>query len=147
MQLTNQQIADAVVALEQFNPPCSFKAKMRLNRNLRKLRSKQQDSEHDRLRLVYSNVTDKNQRPAPGQQITLSPEEHLRFMPEFEKLMDAKVDVEIHAIEIFDGSAGEKPAFNDPDSAIDTSVVELPNHILNRLIDVVFVEPGQTLGN
>lgn len=138
MRLTNQQIDDAILALEAFNPACHFRTKMRLNRNLRKLLSARQDKEHDRIRLTYSVVKDKSRKSEANGSIQLTAEEAVEAQDAYKRLMKTEVEVEIHPVEIYDGEAGQKP--KDPELAIDLSKVPLDNRILTSLLDVVFGE-------
>ncbi len=139
MKLTNQQIEDACMALEVFNPAVSLKCKLRLSRNLRKLTTARQDKEHDRLRLCYANVADKTKVPQQGQQVILSAEEQLKFQPEYQKLMQEEVEVEVHPIKLWDASESPGALPGADECAIDISTTPIPNEVLSRLIDIVFV--------
>lgn len=141
-ELTNQQIEDAVLALELFNPAVSLKTKLRLSRNLRKLTAARHEKEHDRTRLVYSAITDKSKKPEQNQQggVVLTPEEQLRFNPEYRALMSITQKVEIHPIELYDSSIEQEPI--DPDHAINVHDVPIPNDVLCRLLDIVLFEHG-----
>lgn len=141
-ELTNQQIEDAVLALEVFNPSVSLRCKLRLSRNLRHLNAARHAKEHDRTRLVYSAITDKTKKPEQNQQggVVLTPEEQLRFNPEYRALMDEKQKVEVHPVEIYDSEVGQSPL--DPEHSIDISKTKVPNDVLSRLIDVVLFEHG-----
>jgi hypothetical protein len=137
--LTNQQVEEAVHALTHFNPECSMKTKMTLARNLRKLSSARTDKEHARIKLVNSIVQDKTRKPEPGEQnIRLSAGEQELLAPRYKELMETKVEVEIHPIEIYDSAAGMKPA--DPAHALDISKSPFPNELIAALIDVVLFE-------
>lgn len=140
IKLTYQQVENAVAALEAFNPPVNLKTKLRLNRNLRRLLTVNQDIQHDKRRLTLAAVQDKSKRSEGPQGISLTAEELEKLQPEIQKLMKIETEVDdIHAIELFDGSGDAQP--NDPDFSIDISKKELaiPNEILGRLVDVVFV--------
>lgn len=147
MELTNQQIENAALALEIFNPSVSLKTKLRLARNLRKLTIARQDKEFDRTRLVYSAMGDKTKKPELDTKgsIQLTAEEQLRFNPELEALMQIKQNVEIHPIELYDSSVGQKPT--DEAHSIDLAKVPIENDVLSRLIDIVFVESPDTSEN
>lgn len=136
MKLTNQQILDAVAALELFNPSVSFKVKTRLNRNLRKLNSAKHDFDHDRSRLVSSAYLDKTKRPDKSEGSPLTPEEQLRYQKDLRQLLAEEVEVEIHPVELYDGSES-KP--EDTKGSIDLAEVAIPNEIYSRLIDIILI--------
>jgi hypothetical protein len=140
MQLTNQQVEDAIAALEHFNPPVHLRAKLRLNRSLRKLIQARQDKEHDRIRLSYGVVKDKTRKTEPGGAVVLTAEEAAEAQDLYKGLMREKVEVELYPLEVYDSEAGQKPA--DPELAVDASKIALDNRILSALLDVVLVETG-----
>lgn len=138
MKLTNQQVEDAAIALEQFNPAVNLETKLRLARNLRKLTQKRQDKEHDRVRLAYSVISDKTKRPEnPNQQLILTAEEQIRLQPEFRALMEEEVEVEIHPVHLVDSEVGQQPTDK---WFIDVSKCPIRNEILAPLTDIVFIE-------
>lgn len=130
MKLTNQQIEDAVLALEQFNPPVHLRAKLRLSRNLRALDAARKDKEHDRIRMAHAVVKDK-ERKAEGGQVGLTVGEAEILQGEYQELMATAVDVEIHPIEIYDSTAGPQP--KDPSIAIDAATIPIDNRVLSAL--------------
>jgi hypothetical protein len=145
--LTNQQIENAFLALQNWNPPViPYKAKIQLARNHRKLAAAFNDKEQERLRLVHSHVKDGSKKPeAAGVQLT--PDEWLRFQPEYKRLMAETQDVEIQPQEIYRSDETDPL---DPESAIDLTPpekeeIELPNNVGCALIDVVLFEHGDPI--
>lgn len=140
MQLTNEQVENAVVALEAFNPAVEAKTKYRLSRNLRKLTKVRQDKEFDRVRFCYAAMKDKTKQPTnPQQPVILTPEEQLTFQADYRKLLATEVEVELQPVYLYDGTAGQ--AVPEGECAIDISKVPIPNGVLQHLIDVVLIEP------
>ena len=131
MKLTNQQIEDAILALDQFNPPVHLRAKMRLSRNLRMLDAARKDKEHDRIRLVHSVVRDKTRKVDAGSSVPLTVEEAEELQAQYKVLMGLTVEVDIHPVEIYDSSDGPQP--KDPQIAIDASVIPIEGRILAAL--------------
>lgn len=144
MQLTNRQIEQAFFALTEFNPPkAPYKAKLRLSRNLRKLRAAFEDKEHERQRLCNSHVLDKSKAPAgPNGGVVLTPQEHLNFHPDHQKLLRETQNVELHPIALFDSRIGQK--VEDPDHAIDLAAIEINSVALSALLDVVLIPVEDT---
>lgn len=145
MNITIQQVNDSVRALLNFNPKnINYKTKLRLNRNLRKLNSAMQDSEHDRVRLVNSFVADQTKivKTESSQSSILTPAEEQKCQPELKKFMAENVDVDIHPIEIYSSEDDQTPT--DLVHNIDISDEEiqkvLNNAILSSLLDIVFIE-------
>jgi hypothetical protein len=137
MLITNQQVEDAIAALEAFNPAINFRAKLRLNRNLRQLTQARQNKEHDRIRLAHSVVKDKTKKMEAGS-VTLTNEEAAELQAEYKTLMQTQVEVDLRPLTIYDGRDSKAP--KDLDFAIDASVIALDNRVLSSLLDVVLVE-------
>lgn len=135
--ITNEQVEQAIHALNEWNPEVSFEVKLRLNRNLRKLSGLQSDKRTEHTKLIYSVVKDKDARKIEGHQgIILNVEEAERLQPQVAKLMSAAVEADVHPIEIYDSTESDsKPA--NPKFAVDLATVAVPNHILSALLDVV----------
>lgn len=145
MKLTIQQVNDAVRALLNFNPrTINFKTKIRLNRNLRKLNTAMQDSEHDRVRLVNSFVVDQAKiiKTEGAQSSILTPAEEQKCQPELKKFMAESVDVDIHPIEIYSSNDNQEPTDKIHNIDISDEAIQpvLNNAILSSLLDVVFIE-------
>lgn len=134
MKLTNQQVEDALNALMRFNPKCSYKVKMRLTRNLRRLKQAWEEKEHDRQVLMCEAVKDKTRRQENGQ-LALTAEECAEVARMTRELMKSEVDVDLHPVPLFDSTEhGEVP------DGIDVVTVPIENVIWTALIDVVFSE-------
>lgn len=136
MKLTNKQIEDAMVALEQFNPAVSLKLKLRLSRNLRKLRQAHSEKEQDRIALMHGVVKDKNRQAVNGQ-IPLTAEEMGEFSKAYRGLMTESQEVEVHQVQIADSTELDANT-RLSDDALDAHKIPVPNAVLEALIDVIF---------
>ena len=138
MKLTHHQIDDLVAALTRFNPKdAHIRTTIRLNRNLRKLKSAWDDLQHDRIRLAASVVIDQSKTNQNGQ-LLLNAAEQQKFEEKWAALLKESQEVEIHPIEIFSSKNGEKP--KDAQHAIDLDEVKPEPAVLSVLLDVVLVE-------
>ncbi|HYE32111.1 MAG TPA: hypothetical protein VEH27_11830 [Methylomirabilota bacterium] len=145
-QLTNQQIEDALAALQTFKPDANLEAKLRLNRNFRKLQVAWREKESDREMLLWSAMSDQTKRPEANSNTLLSPEEQRRFKPELRTLMQKQVEVEIHPLEFFDSREGETP--KEPKFAIDAAKLKEVPEELGVLLEVgILVRPDSETSN
>jgi hypothetical protein len=143
MRLEKGFIDDLVAALRAFNPECTLRTKMRLNRNLRRLIAAQKEKNEDRQFLALETIGDKNRKIDPGNlQMTVAEAQELQ--KECRKMDKETVEIEIHPVEIYDSSAGETAA--EKELAIDVSELSAEfsqNSLLNVLLDVVLVAKGE----
>lgn len=149
-KLTNQQIENAFLALSNWQIPSvvSYQARLRLIRNHRKLTTAFNDKEQDRIHLAHTHVKDGSKAPPPGGQTILTPDEHVKFQPEYRKLMLEEHEIEIHPLELFSSREQQTPL--DKDHAVDISTLQdegfdMQTNIISALLDVVFFEPGHKL--
>lgn len=139
VELTYQQVEEALQALQDFNVACSLRTKLRLARNMRKLANLRTDKEHVRHRLANEVIEDKSRKPDPGQQgLALSVAEQDKLAPQYEKLMKTVVEFDCHPIYLYDSVVGQQP--KDKDHDIDISTIKLYNHLLAALVDIVLFE-------
>lgn len=148
MQLTNTNIENSFAGLSNWKIPSSipYKPRMRLIRNHRKLTASFNEKEQFRIGLAHTHVKDGSQKPDKDSVgVVLTPDEHLKFQPEYIKLMSEVHDVDIHPQEIYSSREGHKPI--DPDFAIDLDKLEaegkeIPTNVMTALLDVILFDPG-----
>lgn len=140
MLLTNQRIEEALLALDQFNPTCELRIKLRLNRNLRALRNAHQNKEHDRIRLAYSVAKDKTKKAEPGAQLDLTTEELAELQVCYRDLMATEVEVDLHPVYLWDAEEGRLLPDEQEDFALDVNAIQIDNRTLSALLDVVLFE-------